>query len=193
VDGAPTEEPRPDASNARRAQRPATEDNWRVPCSCSCLCVKTPVVAHRCFALCDTLPRSSILCGCINMSLADKLMRCGVDALPHVRCLYRVGMCVCVCVGVRRAGVRCQTNLLGYCARARARRARVCVYVGGCGCVCVFSERADPAHGHNKETGLQGRRSNPRENLTGFELCGARCRPSGTVAPSDFPICSFCV
>jgi hypothetical protein len=34
-----------------------------------CLCVETPVVAHRCFAL----PRPSILCGCINMSLAGKL------------------------------------------------------------------------------------------------------------------------
>jgi hypothetical protein len=33
VDGAPTEEPRPDANNARR-QRPAPEGNWRVPCSC---------------------------------------------------------------------------------------------------------------------------------------------------------------
>jgi hypothetical protein len=75
VEGAPTEEPRPDASNARR-QRPATKGNLRVPCSC--LCVETPVVAHRCF----TLPRTSILCGCINISLAGKLMRYGVDALP---------------------------------------------------------------------------------------------------------------
>jgi hypothetical protein len=47
------------------------------------LCVETPVLAHRCFAL----PRSSILCGCISMSLADKPMRYGVDALPHVRCM----------------------------------------------------------------------------------------------------------
>jgi hypothetical protein len=65
VDGAPTEEPRPDASNAR-SQRPATrhKGNWQLACPvlCSCLCVETPVVALRCF----TLPRSSILCGCIN-------------------------------------------------------------------------------------------------------------------------------
>jgi hypothetical protein len=54
VDGAPTEEPRPDARNARAI------GVSRVPCSC--LCVETPVVTHRCFAL----PRSSILCGCIN-------------------------------------------------------------------------------------------------------------------------------
>ena len=33
VDGAPTEEPRPDANNAR-SQRPAPEGNWRVSCSC---------------------------------------------------------------------------------------------------------------------------------------------------------------
>jgi hypothetical protein len=32
VDGAPTEEPRPDANNAR-SQRPAPEGNWRVSCS----------------------------------------------------------------------------------------------------------------------------------------------------------------
>jgi hypothetical protein len=51
-------------AEARRKQReePTTghKGNWRVPCSC--LRVETPVVAHRCF----TLPRSSILCGCIN-------------------------------------------------------------------------------------------------------------------------------
>jgi hypothetical protein len=39
VEGAPTEEPRPDASNAR-SQQPAPEGNWCV--SCSCLCVKHP-------------------------------------------------------------------------------------------------------------------------------------------------------
>jgi hypothetical protein len=53
-------------AEARRKQREeSTTDhkgNWRVPCSC--LCVETPVVAHRCF----TLPRSSILCGCINVT-----------------------------------------------------------------------------------------------------------------------------
>jgi hypothetical protein len=37
--------------------------NWRVPCSC--LCVETPVVACP-QALC-TAPRSSILCGCIDV------------------------------------------------------------------------------------------------------------------------------
>jgi hypothetical protein len=45
-----------------------------------------------------------------------------------------------------------------------------------CGGSGLFSERADPAHGDDKGAGLQGRRSNPRENLAGFELCGARCR-----------------
>jgi hypothetical protein len=59
VNGAPTEEPRPDASNARR-QRPATKGNWRVPCSC--LCVKHPWLPT---GVCLALPRSSILCGCI--------------------------------------------------------------------------------------------------------------------------------
>jgi hypothetical protein len=49
------------ATRGARSQRPATEGNWRV--SCSCLCDETPVVAHRCF----TLPRSSIMCGCINV------------------------------------------------------------------------------------------------------------------------------
>jgi hypothetical protein len=70
-------------AEARRKQReePTTghKGNWRV--LCSCLCVETAVVACRCFAL----PRSSILCGYINISLAGKLMRYGVGALPHVR------------------------------------------------------------------------------------------------------------
>jgi hypothetical protein len=35
------------------------------------------------------LPRSSILCGCISISLAGKLMRYGVDTLPHVRCMKK--------------------------------------------------------------------------------------------------------
>jgi hypothetical protein len=52
-------------AEARRKQREESTTGhkgnyWRVPCSC--LCVETPVVAHRCF----TPPRSSILCGCIN-------------------------------------------------------------------------------------------------------------------------------
>jgi hypothetical protein len=51
-------------AEARRKQHEESttghKGNWRVPCPC--LCVETPVVAHRCF----TLPRSSILCGCIN-------------------------------------------------------------------------------------------------------------------------------
>jgi hypothetical protein len=43
---------------------------------------------------------------------------------------------------------------------------------GGAG---LFSERADPAHGHDKGVGfLQCRRSNPRENMWGFGLCDAR-------------------
>jgi hypothetical protein len=66
VDGAPTEEPGPDANNAR-SQRPATEGNWRASCSCL-LAVETPVVAHRHFTF-QHVPRSSILCGCINKSL----------------------------------------------------------------------------------------------------------------------------
>jgi hypothetical protein len=80
VEGAPpTEEPRPDAQATRGVNGPP---QGQLACPvCSCLCVETPVVAHKRFAL----PRSSILCGCINMSLAGKLMRCGVDALPHVR------------------------------------------------------------------------------------------------------------
>jgi hypothetical protein len=47
-------------AEARRKQReePTTghKGNWRVPCSC--LCVETPVVAHRCF----TLPRGHPSC-----------------------------------------------------------------------------------------------------------------------------------
>jgi hypothetical protein len=49
-------------ARCKEDEEPTTghKGNWRV--SCSCLYVETPVVAHRCFAL----PRSSILCGCIN-------------------------------------------------------------------------------------------------------------------------------
>ena len=32
----------------------------------------------------------------------------------------------------------------------------------------LLFERADPEHGHDKGAGLQGRRSNPRENLAGL-------------------------
>jgi hypothetical protein len=64
VEGAPTEEPRPDASNARR-QRTATRAIGACPVLLPVCCLNTRprVVAHRCF----TLPRSSILCGCINI------------------------------------------------------------------------------------------------------------------------------
>jgi hypothetical protein len=64
VAGAPTEEPRSDASNAR-SQRPATATRATgVSRALACvLSAETPVVAHRRF----TLPRSSILCGCINI------------------------------------------------------------------------------------------------------------------------------
>jgi hypothetical protein len=52
-------------AEARRKQREESttrhKGNWRAPCSC--LCVETPVIADRFF----TLPRSSILCGCINI------------------------------------------------------------------------------------------------------------------------------
>jgi hypothetical protein len=63
VDGAPTEEPRPDANNARR-QRPAPEGNWRVPCSCL-LCWNT----RGCPQTFQHVPRSSVLCRCINKFL----------------------------------------------------------------------------------------------------------------------------
>jgi hypothetical protein len=64
VDGAPTEEPRPDASNAR-SQRPATRAIGSIGVSRALACVlqHPRLPTHRCF----TLPRSSILCGCINV------------------------------------------------------------------------------------------------------------------------------
>jgi hypothetical protein len=45
----------------------------------------------------------------------------------QVRAGGYVRACVCVCVGVRRFGLRCKTKLLGY---------RMCVCV--CVCVCVW-------------------------------------------------------
>jgi hypothetical protein len=64
VKGAPTEEPRPDASNARSEESTTGhKGNWRASCSCLCVEHPWPVVSHRRF----TLPRSSILCGCINI------------------------------------------------------------------------------------------------------------------------------
>ena len=60
MDGAPTEEPRPDANNAR-SQRPAPEGNWRVSCSCL-LCWGTRGFPQ----MFQHVPRSSILRGCIN-------------------------------------------------------------------------------------------------------------------------------
>jgi hypothetical protein len=92
VEGTPTRRSRGQTQAARGVndQRPTTaKGNWRVPCSCLCLCVKTPAVAHGCYAL----PRPSTLCGCINMSLAVTAGRqainagYGVNALPHVRCV----------------------------------------------------------------------------------------------------------
>jgi hypothetical protein len=38
-------------------------------------------------------------------------------------------VCVCVCGGVRRVGLRCKTKLLGY---------RMCVCVCVCVCVCLW-------------------------------------------------------
>jgi hypothetical protein len=55
-------------------------------------------------------------------------------------------------------------------------KARSSVCGGGGG--GVLFERADPEYGHDKGAGLHGRRSNPRENLAGFELSGARRRDS---------------
>jgi hypothetical protein len=72
-------------AEARRKQReePTTghKGNWRVPCPC--LCVETPVVAHRCFAL----PRSPILCGCINVPgrQANAVWGRYPTRVPHVR------------------------------------------------------------------------------------------------------------
>jgi hypothetical protein len=65
VDGSPTEEPRPDANNAR-SQRPAPEGHGVPACALACY-VGTPVVAHR--HLFQHVPWSSILCGCINKFL----------------------------------------------------------------------------------------------------------------------------
>jgi hypothetical protein len=62
VEGAPTEEPRPDASNAR-IQRPATRATGVSRAFACVLNTRGCVVAHRCF----TLPRSSVLCGCIKI------------------------------------------------------------------------------------------------------------------------------
>jgi hypothetical protein len=62
ISGPVVEGARPDASNAR-SQRPATRATG-VSRTLACV-LKHPwwVLAHRCF----TLPRSSILCGCINI------------------------------------------------------------------------------------------------------------------------------
>jgi hypothetical protein len=76
VEGVPTEEPRPDASNAR-SQRPATRAIG-VFRALVCVLLETPVVAHRCFAL----PRSdngpvgkAYMRSGIHSSTADKLLR----------------------------------------------------------------------------------------------------------------------
>ena len=109
VEGAPTEEPRPDASNAR-SQRPATRAIGVSRALGACLCVKTPVVAHRCF----TLPRSSILCGCINFPFRQ------VNAVwgrcpTHVRCIKRN----LECIGARRQNLsRLRVEKLGCVTRS---------------------------------------------------------------------------
>jgi hypothetical protein len=43
-------------------------------------------------------------------------------------------------------------------------RSSICICGGG----GVLFERVDPEHGHDKGAGLQGRSSNPRENLAGL-------------------------
>jgi hypothetical protein len=80
VDGAPTEEPRPDSNNARR-QRPAPEGNSRVPCSC--LCVKHPwfPTGGRCF----TLPRPVIHPVRVH-KFPLQASQCGMGSIPYRMC-----------------------------------------------------------------------------------------------------------
>jgi hypothetical protein len=120
VEGAPTEEPRPDASNAR-SQQPAPEGNWCV--SCSCLCVKhPPVVAHRRFAL----PRSSILCGCINIpgrQVNAVWGRCPTECTMCVKKKRRVQS---VCLGALRQNLsRLRVEKLGCAVPVVARSSQL--------------------------------------------------------------------
>jgi hypothetical protein len=81
------------ATRGVESQRPATRAigvsrafAWALPvCSGSVQCVKRPWLAHRCFAL----PRSSILCGCINVPGRQV----GVNAVWG-RCPTACAMCV---------------------------------------------------------------------------------------------------
>jgi hypothetical protein len=79
LEGAPTtEEPRPDASNAGR-QRPATR---AIGVSRALACVlKHPWLST---GVCFTLPRSSILCGCINFP--DKQVNAVWGRCPNRMC-----------------------------------------------------------------------------------------------------------
>jgi hypothetical protein len=97
-------------AEARRKQREESttghKGNWRV--SCSCLCVETPVVAHRCFAL----PWSSILCGCIN--IPGRQVNAVWSRCPTACTMYatkKLGVCV---LGARRQNLsRLRVEKLG--------------------------------------------------------------------------------
>jgi hypothetical protein len=79
VEGAPTEEPRPDTSNARN-QRPATR---AIGVSRALACVlKYPWLPTG--VLHFTLPRPSILCGCIN--IPGRQVKCGMGPMHYRMC-----------------------------------------------------------------------------------------------------------
>jgi hypothetical protein len=85
-------------AETRRKQREETatrhKGNWRVPCSCLCVKHPWPVVAHRCF----TLPRSSILCGCIN--IPDRQVNAVWGRYPTACAMYVKRSLECI--GARR-------------------------------------------------------------------------------------------
>jgi hypothetical protein len=68
-------------ATAARSQRPATR---AIGVSRDFACVLNTRGFPQVFC---TAPVIAILCGCINIPVAGKLMRYGADTLPHVRCM----------------------------------------------------------------------------------------------------------
>jgi hypothetical protein len=82
VDGAPT-----GGAEARREQR---EESTTGPGGQLACLVLLPVMLEHpwlCPQMFQHVPRSSILCGCINKFLYRQANGYGIDALPHVRCV----------------------------------------------------------------------------------------------------------
>jgi hypothetical protein len=93
--------------------------------------------------------------------------------------------------------IRYMSDYFAPSGSSRDSKARGSLCVWGGGGYFLSAPTRHPAHAHDTGAGLQGRRSNPRENLAGFELCIMWCEmprfgiaPGGDFRPKFRPVVS---